>query len=139
RRQILRDVSLSVLRAYPGDTLALLVRGDVGDFVGEIHVPVDACDWARRWASAADVDEHPRLPESVLLVVGVMDEGSQLLAVELFRPVAMRARLLCGGHVVNGRGNRSRIVVEDDAEELAHAREFRADVAARPWPDVAIH
>src|SRR4051794_17700566 len=68
-----------------------------------------------------------------------MNKGPQLVAVEFFRPMAMRARPFCRWHVVNWRPDRLRIIIEDDAEELAHTCEFRAHISARPGADVAVH
>ena len=42
-----------------GDDLALDVRRVILDFVGDVHVPMNAPDRPMRWAAAADVYQQP--------------------------------------------------------------------------------
>src|SRR6266446_7191643 len=66
---ILGDVSLPILDAHPGNNLSMIIRGNVGDFVSDVHVPVDALHQTSGGAAAADVYQHSQLTHGVLLVV----------------------------------------------------------------------
>ncbi len=90
-------------------------------------------------SAAADVDEHAGLARRVRLVVAEVFELAQLVAVELLRPVAVRARLARGAHVVDGAFDGPRVCAEGDVIELPHAVELRAHVPLRPRPDVAVN
>src|SRR5690348_1637323 len=82
------------------------VTRDERDLISEIHVPVNARDWSRRRIAAADVNQHPRLPQTILFVVGIVIERLEQRTVKLRRPVTVFACLIGRSHVMNGSFNR---------------------------------
>src|SRR5205085_5650630 len=85
--------------------------------------------------AAANLDEQARLMQRVLLVVAVMVERLHLCAPELLGPVTVLARLLRGAQIVDGAGDRARILLEGDRIELIRARQLRAHEPTRAGAD----
>src|SRR5687767_6467631 len=88
---VFSDTSISISYPHPRNLLTLVVRRNVVDRVGDIHVPVNSCDLARGRTAAADAQQHARLSQRVLFVVSVVIEDFQLRAEELFGPVTLLA------------------------------------------------
>ena len=61
-----------------GNDLALLVSGDVGDLVRDIHAPVDAFGGAGRGIAATRINQHADPAGCVFLVAGIVREYSEL-------------------------------------------------------------
>ena len=81
----------AILHPHIRNHLALDVGGDVLDLVRHVHVPVDAGGGAEPAVAPADVQPQRRHRLGVLLVVGILDDAPDLVAVELLRPVALLA------------------------------------------------
>src|SRR5579862_107503 len=73
-RVILGNTALLVFDVDVRHNLALFVGGHIVDFVGDIHVPVDALGGSGGGIAAAGLDEHAYLAHGVLLVVRVVGE-----------------------------------------------------------------
>src|SRR5215813_14458130 len=71
---VISHVSVAILDANPGNDLSLLVGCYEGDFISEVHMPMNPCHWTTRRIATADVNQHPSLTQGVLLIVSVMIE-----------------------------------------------------------------
>src|SRR2546421_3012079 len=104
---VLSDVALAILDSHPRNYLAMIVDRDVGHFVPDVHVPVNALDGACGGTTTTDVYQHAALAQSVLLVIAIAIENLQLCTEELLRPVTLLASFLCGSKVVYRSLNRA--------------------------------
>src|SRR5689334_888232 len=98
---VLSHIAILILHANPRNDLPLLVGGDKRDLVRQVHVPMNSRDWTTRRITAADIDQHARLPQRVLLVVSIVTERLELSAIKLRRPMTLLASLIGGPHVTN--------------------------------------
>src|SRR5215213_1157083 len=71
---IFNRISLPIPYSHPGNYLTMVVRRDVVNRIGNIHVPVNSRHLARRRTAAADVEQHSSLSQRVLFVVSVVIE-----------------------------------------------------------------
>src|ERR1019366_2034634 len=109
-RHVLGHPAILVLYAHPGNHLALLVAGKVGDLVGDVHVPVDTFTGLPEFGIAAtDLYQHAEHARRVLLIDAVMSEGFELRPPEFPRPVALLAGLLRGAKILHRGRNGTRI------------------------------
>ena len=143
RRDAVHDVlaygSGTILHADPRDHLTLVVRRDVLDLVGDVHVPVDALRDAGPLAAAADMDLQRRHRLGVLLVFAVLGHAADLVAVEFLRPVALLASLARRPQSPHGRRSRTRIGVKRDSKHLPQTGDLRSRETRRAGTDVALH
>src|SRR5215813_15600565 len=79
---VLRHVAVAILDSNPRNHLPLFIPGDESDLISQTHVPVNARHWSRRRITAADVNQHPRLPQTILFVVRVVIERLEQCAVK---------------------------------------------------------
>ena len=121
----------------PGNDLELVVRRREGDGVVDHHVPVDALALAVGRAAAAGLEREGDLLGVVGLVVPVVRELEQLGAEELLRPMALLAGFPGRAQVLDGRGDRSLIVVGDHGQNLARTGELGTNVPAGALTHVA--
>src|SRR5689334_15314751 len=98
---VFSHIAVPILHANPRNDLSLLVRGDERDFISQVHVPMNSRHWTTRRITAADIDQHARLPERVLLVISVVTECFELSAIKLRGPMTLLASLIRGPHVTN--------------------------------------
>lgn len=90
----------------------MIISGDVGNFVRNIHVPVDARDQSGSRTATTDVYQQAPLAQRVLFVIAVTVENFQLGAKKLFRPVTLFAGFRSRPEVVYRSGNGPGILVE---------------------------
>src|SRR6185369_8991246 len=83
---VFSHVAVCILHTNPRNDLPLLVGRNERDFISKIHVPVNSRYWSAGGITAADIDQHARLPQRVLLVVSVMTERLELSAIKLRGP-----------------------------------------------------
>src|SRR4030095_2198709 len=88
---ILSDIAVLIFNLHPRNYLPLLISWDVGNLIGNVHVPVNARHETGGRPPAADVYQHPRLSQRVLFVIGVMIERLHLRAEKLFGPMTLFA------------------------------------------------
>lgn len=109
---VFSDVALVVFYFHPGNHLTLLVRGNISDFIGDVHVPMDTCYRASAGAAATDIYQHAYLAGSVAFIIRIVIEHFHLRPKKLLWPVALFARLRRRTQVVNRRSDRTRVLIE---------------------------
>src|SRR6266850_3756330 len=97
---IFGDVTLAVLHSNPWNYLAMIVRGNEGDLVTSVHVPVDARNCSGRGVAASYIHQHANRARRVLLVIGIVSKTPELIAVELRGPVTQFAGVAGRPHVM---------------------------------------
>ena len=117
--RIFADVAQPIAQLHIGDDLALVVGRDVLDFVGDVHVPVDAGGDCQALASTADVHFQGGNGLAVLFIIGILVHAPDDVAMKLLGPVALLAHLARRPQVLHRRRYRTRIGVERDREHLA--------------------
>ena len=120
----LRDHTLRIGQPNPGNLLAGFVAGYVFNFVCDIHVVVNATNRTMCGVRATDLHQHPNRELCVGLVGKVIIIGPFQIPHELGGPMALLAGLLCGAQVLDGRGNRTWILVQSGGIHLIGARKF---------------
>src|ERR1043165_6276684 len=99
-------IAISILHANPGNNLSLLIGRDETDFIRKIHVPMNSRHRAIGWVTPANINQHSRLSEGILLIVCVMIKRLELSAIKLRTPMTLLASFIGRSHVMNGSFNR---------------------------------
>src|SRR2546421_517846 len=133
---VLSDVALAILDSHPRNHLAMIVDRDVGHFVPDVHVPVNAFDGSGGGTTTTDVYQHASLPQSVLLVIAIAIENLQLCTEELLRPVTLLASFLRRPKVVYRSLNWAGVFIKCDRVKLISPGQFRFHIPTRARPDV---
>src|SRR5690349_5513859 len=107
---VFSHIAIAIFHSNPRNDLSLSVGSDKGDLIGKIHMPVNSRYWTTRRIATTDINQHPCLPQRVLLVVGVVIKRLELSTVKLRGPMTLLARLIGRPHIVNRRLDRSGIV-----------------------------
>src|SRR6266542_5374448 len=111
---VLSNIALSIFDLNPGNYLPVIVGGDVGNFIGNVHVPVDACYESGGGTASADVYQHASLAQGVFLVVAVTIEDFHLGPKKLFGPVTLFAGFRSRPEVVHRRADGPRVLIKRD-------------------------
>src|SRR6266550_1007142 len=119
--------------------LTLFVRRHVSDFVGNIHVPMDALGGARRRVAAAGIDEHTDLSRGICFVAGVVRENLKLGPIKLLGPVTLLAGFCRRAQIVNRSGDGTRIGVKSGREYLACPGKLGFHVPGGASSDVTVN
>ena len=134
----LARLALAIRDADPRDHLPRVVGRDVLHLAGDVHVPVDASSEPETLVPTADVHLHRGQRLTAFLVVPVLVDLADLVAVKLVGPMALLARLARGPHVPHGPGNRARVRVKRHREQLPCAGDFRLGERRRARADMAL-
>ena len=121
-RIIFRHMPLQVFHVDISNHLSFNISRNISNFVGNVHVPMNAFGRAGGWISAASLDQHADLSRRVLFVAGVVGEDFELRSIKFPGPMALLTSLLRRTQIVDRRLNRARIGVEDRLVYLARAR-----------------
>lgn len=90
------DGSVGFSDTKPGDNLAFGVCSDVFDFIGDIHVPVDAADGTVLWIASSDAEQHADAIVGVIVIGEKVVVSSFEITGEFLGPMTLLAGFLGG-------------------------------------------
>ncbi len=139
RIAIFEGNALRICHSHPRELRELVVRRDIFDFVGNIHVPVNAALRSVRRVAAADVEQEANGERRVFFVRKKMLVSAFDVADVFLRPVALLTNRLSRARIGCGDMNRAIKIVAHGVIKLFHSVEFRLEVRGRARADVTRH